>query len=62
MRRTMNGTRIFDEASRLMSRSRTAVRRGTTQARSFVHDRPMLSLCVGIGAGFLFGWLVRRRG
>lgn len=61
MRRMNRGAQILEKAHDLVSNSRDLARDGAARARSFVHDSPVLSAAIGVGAGFLIGFLVRRR-
>jgi ElaB/YqjD/DUF883 family membrane-anchored ribosome-binding protein len=38
-----------------------SVRDAKDRVRSFITEKPLLSACLGIAAGFMLGMLVRRR-
>ena len=60
MRRTHNGSRILEKAQDLYSNSRDVARDGASRANSFIHESPVLSAFLGVGAGFLIGFWMRR--
>ena len=60
MRRNHRGAQPLEKAQDLYSNSRVIARDGAARANSFVHESPVLSAALGVGAGFLIGFLMRR--
>jgi ElaB/YqjD/DUF883 family membrane-anchored ribosome-binding protein len=61
MRHSALESKLEDRAQELYSASRQIARRGSSKARSFIHERPFLSLLIGAGAGALLTLLFRPR-
>jgi len=61
MRRHRNGSQILDKAQDLYSNSRDVAREGAARAKTFIHESPLLSTVLGVGAGFIIGLWMRRR-
>jgi len=61
MRKHRNGTQILEKAQDLYSNSREMAKDGADRAKTFIHESPVLSTFLGVGAGFLIGlWMHRR--
>ena len=60
MRRSRNGAQVLEKAQHLYSNSKDIAREGAAKANTFIHESPMWSTLLGVGAGFLSGFLVRR--
>lgn len=60
MRRHRNGAQILEKAQDFYSNSREMARDGADRAKTFIHESPVLSTFLGVGAGFLIGMLLRR--
>jgi len=61
MRIQAEASKVADKARDLYSASRKITRNGAKEANSFIHARPMLSVILGIGAGFVVGHLFGTR-
>jgi len=60
MRRNHSSSRIMEKAQDLVSNSRQLAKDGASRANTFIHESPMLSAWLGVGAGFLIGLWMRR--
>ena len=60
MRRNHTGPQILEKAQDLYSNSREMARDGADRAKTFIHESPVLSTLLGVGAGFFIGLLMRR--
>jgi len=60
MRRNHSGNRIMERAQDLYSNSRELAKTGASRANGFIHESPVISACLGVGAGFLIGLWMRR--
>jgi ElaB/YqjD/DUF883 family membrane-anchored ribosome-binding protein len=54
-------TKALRKARDLFDDSREAARDGASQAKSFIHHRPLLSTFLGLGVGILIGHWIRSR-
>ena len=61
MRTESNGVRAAEKAQEVFSASRKMARKASTQAKTFIHEKPVLSTLLGVGAGFLLAFIVRGR-
>jgi len=63
MRQGKRRNRHGDRISPLVRESRKSdfTREAEDRIKSFVAERPLLSTCLGLGAGFVLGALFRRR-
>ena len=61
MRKNGTGLQILGKAHDLYSSSRALARNGAARANTFIHESPLLSAFLGVGAGFLIGMWARRR-
>jgi len=61
MRHPPGESRFEDRAEELPSTSRKPGRRGSARAKSFLHERPILAMLLGVGAGALLSLLLRPR-
>ena len=61
MRRNHSGAQVLEKAQDLYSNSRDLARDGASRAKTFIHESPVLSAFLGVGAGFLIGLWMRRR-
>lgn len=61
MRHTSRINAVADRAQDLYTASRKIARKGTTQANSFIHENPVLSTLLGVGAGFVVSLIFRSR-
>jgi ElaB/YqjD/DUF883 family membrane-anchored ribosome-binding protein len=61
MRRHRNGSQILEKAQDLYSNSRDVARESADRAKTFIHESPVLSTVLGVGAGFIIGLWMRRR-
>jgi ElaB/YqjD/DUF883 family membrane-anchored ribosome-binding protein len=61
MRHPPGESRFEDRVEELSSKSRKLARRGSARAKSFIHDRPLLAMALGVGAGALLMLLLRPR-
>jgi len=53
MRIQAEASKVAAKARDLYSASRKVTRNGAKEAKSFIHARPVLSVFLGVGAGFL---------
>lgn len=60
MRRNHTGSQIMEKAQDLYSNSRELARDGAARAKTFIHESPLLSTLLGVGAGFVVGLWMRR--
>lgn len=62
MHRHRKGRPARDRIARFLQESveSDAVREAGGRVNTFVHEKPLLSACIGLAAGFLLGLLVRR--
>jgi hypothetical protein len=58
-RRTNGAARVVDRARHFYEDSREVAESGASKAKTFIHNRPILSALLGLGIGFLFGHLTR---
>jgi len=49
--------RLRDRARDFYEESREAARDGASEASGFIHERPLASTLIGLGAGVLFGMI-----
>lgn len=61
MRKSTSGSQVLEKAQDLYSNSKAMARNGAARAKSFIHESPLLSTCLGVGAGILVGMWVSRR-
>lgn len=61
MRKPTSGSQVLEKAQDLYSNSRDFARNGAARAKSFIHESPVLSTLLGVGAGVLVGMWMRRR-
>jgi len=61
MRHPPGESRLEDRAEELPSISRKSARRGFSRAKSFLRERPILSMLLGVGAGALLALLLHPR-
>ena len=61
MRRNHSAAQVLEKAQDLYSNSKDMAREGADRANTFIHESPLLSALLGVGAGFLIGLLMRRR-
>ena len=61
MRRNHRGAQILEKAQDFVTNSRDLARDGASRANSFMHESPVISTAIGVGAGLLLGFLMRRR-
>ncbi len=57
MRIQAEASKVADKARDLYSASRKITRNGAKEANSFIHARPVLSVFLGVGAGFVLAHL-----
>jgi ElaB/YqjD/DUF883 family membrane-anchored ribosome-binding protein len=60
MRKHSTGSQVLEKAQDLYSNSRAFARDGATRANTFIHESPVLSTILGVGAGFLIGMWMKR--
>jgi ElaB/YqjD/DUF883 family membrane-anchored ribosome-binding protein len=60
MRKHSTGSQVLEKAQDLYSNSRELARDGATRASTFIHESPVLSTILGVGAGFLIGMWMKR--
>lgn len=62
MHRHRKGRHYKDRISKLLQDSidPDAMREAGTRVRTFVHEKPVMTACIGLAAGFLLGLLFRR--
>ncbi len=56
-----NGRSMKDRASEFLENTREFTKEHASQANSFIHEKPVLSVLLGMGAGLLCGLLFSRR-
>jgi len=61
MRMKFDTDQVTDKAKDLYRASRKIARRGTSEANSFIHAKPVLSAVLGVGLGYLLSSLFRSR-
>lgn len=61
MRKSTTGSHVLEKAHDLYSDSKDMARNGAERAKTFVHESPVLSTILGVGAGILIGIWMRRR-
>lgn len=61
MRHSALESNLEDRAQEIYAASRQMARRGSSKARSFIHERPLISVLLGAGAGALLTLLFRPR-
>ena len=61
MRHPPRESRFEDRAEELYSTSRKLARRGSSRAKSFVRERPLLAMFLGVGAGAFLAFLLLPR-
>ncbi len=61
MRMNFNANDVADKAQDLYKASRKMARKGTSEANSFINEKPLLSVALGFGAGYLLSWVFRSR-
>ena len=61
MRSQTNGKVLGDRAQSLLVASRKIMRKGSAEARSFIHREPVLSTLIGVAAGFAVSMIFRPR-
>jgi hypothetical protein len=52
-------TKVMRRAQEMYSDSREAARNGASHAKTFIHQRPVLSTLMGLGLGLLIGHWMR---
>ena len=62
MHRHRRGRPYKDRISKLFQESLDpdAMREAGGRVKTFIHEKPLMSACIGLAAGFLLGLLVRR--
>ena len=61
MRIQAEASKVAEKARDLYSASRKVTRNGAKEANSFIHARPVLSLFLGVGAGYVLARLFSSR-
>ena len=60
MRRHSQGAQVFEKARDLYSNSKDLAQDSASRAKTFIHESPVLSTLLGVGAGFLIGLWMKR--
>jgi ElaB/YqjD/DUF883 family membrane-anchored ribosome-binding protein len=60
MRKHRNGSQVLEKAQDLYVNSRDLAQDGAARAKTFIHESPVLSTLLGVGAGFLIGMWMKR--
>jgi ElaB/YqjD/DUF883 family membrane-anchored ribosome-binding protein len=61
MHRQANGRSVRAQAAEFLENSREFTREHASQAKSYIREKPVLSILLGAGAGLLVGLLFSRR-
>jgi ElaB/YqjD/DUF883 family membrane-anchored ribosome-binding protein len=61
MQRHVNGRSAMEKASEFLANTREFTKEHASQAKSFIHEKPLLSTLLGLGAGLMVGLLFSRR-
>lgn len=59
--RHSNGARVMEKAKDLYEDSRKRAVEGLEEANTFIHRKPVMSVLIGVGVGFVLSSLFRSR-
>ena len=61
MQKHANGRSVREKASEFFENSREFTKEHASQAKSFIREKPLVSVLLGLGAGLMVGLLFSRR-
>jgi len=61
MQKHANGRSVRERASEFLENSREFTKEHASQAKSYIREKPVLSVLLGLGAGLMVGLLFSRR-